>query len=155
MTERPRPPRRADFPVFRQITTRWMDNDLYGHVNNATYYSFLDTIVTGHLVDTGFVTPGKSDVIGLTVSSSCAYFAPVSYPELVTGGLRVDRLGRSSVTYGIGIFRDEDDVAAALGQFTHVYVSAEDRRPIALPDRLRAICEALVVGGPIKGSSGC
>ena len=144
MSDRPTPPTRANFPVFRQITTRWMDNDLYGHVNNATYYSFLDTIVSGHLVDEGFITPGKSPVIGLAVSSNCAYFAPVSFPELVTGGLRVDRLGNTSVTYGVGIFRDDEQEAAALGQFTHVYVDAESRRPVPLPARLREICEALV-----------
>ena len=103
------PPTRADFAVFRQITTRWMDNDLYGHVNNATYYSFLDTVVSGHLIDAGFITPGTSKVIGLAVNSNCSYFAPVSFPELVTGGLRVDRIGNSSVTYGVGIFKDDDD----------------------------------------------
>ena len=138
------PPSRNDFAVFRQITTRWMDNDLYGHVNNATYYSFLDTVVSGHLVDAGIIEPGKSEVIGLAVASSCSYFAPVSFPELVTGGLRVDRIGNSSVTYGVGIFRDGDDLAAALGQFTHVYVDAVERRPVTLPDNLRAILEPLV-----------
>lgn len=144
MAEKPKPPTRADFAVFREITTRWMDNDLYGHVNNATYYSFLDTVVSGYLVDAGFITPGKSEVIGLAVTSNCSYFAPVSFPELVTGGLRVERIGNSSVTYGVGIFRDDDDAAAALGQFTHVYVDAVERRPVSLPDKLRAILEPLV-----------
>ena len=143
MSDRPTPPRRADFRVFRQITTRWMDNDLYGHVNNATYYSFFDTVVSGHLVDAGFIDPGKSPVIGLTVASHCSYFAPVSFPELVTGGLRVDRIGRTSVAYGIGIFRDDEEVAAALGQFTHVYVDSGTHRPVPLPDELREICEVL------------
>ena len=138
------PPTRDDFAVFRQITTRWMDNDLYDHVNNATYYSFLDTVVSGYLVDQGVIQPGKSEVIGLAVASSCAYFAPVSFPELVTGGLRVDRIGTSSVTYGVGIFRDDDHSAAALGQFTHVYVDAGERRPVPLPDALRAVLEPLV-----------
>lgn len=145
MADRPTPPVRADFRAFRTITTRWMDNDLYGHVNNATYYSFFDTVVSGHLVDEGFITPGQSPVIGLTVASNCSYFAPVSFPELVTGGLRVDRVGNSSVTYGIGIFRDDEDVASALGQFIHVYVDADNQRPIPLPARLREICDALAV----------
>ncbi len=139
------PPTRTDFKVFRQITTRWMDNDLYGHVNNATYYSFLDTIVSGHLVDAGFINPGKSPIIGLTVSSSCSYFAPLSFPELVTGGLRVDRPGNTSITYGVGLFSDQDQTAAALGHFTHVYVDAESRRPVPLPAELREIANALMV----------
>lgn len=143
MTEKPQPPVRADFPVFRTITTRWMDNDLYGHVNNATYYSFLDTAVSGHLVDAGFIRPGKSQVIGLAVASNCAYFAPVSFPDLITAGVRVDRLGRTSVTYGVGIFRNDEDRAAALGSFTHVYVDAGSRRPVDLPAQLREICAKL------------
>ncbi|MEM7059730.1 MAG: thioesterase family protein [Pseudomonadota bacterium] len=144
MADKLNPPYRADFAVFREITTRWMDNDLYGHVNNATYYSFLDTVVSGYLVDAGFITPGKSDVIGLAVASSCSYFAPVSFPDLVAGGLRVDRIGNSSVTYGVGIFRNHDNRAAALGQFTHVYVDATDRRPVPLPVQLRVALEPLV-----------
>ena len=143
MNDRPTPPVRADFPVFKTITTRWMDNDLYGHVNNATYYSFLDTAVSGHLVDEGFIRPGKSPVIGLAVASNCAYFAPISFPDDIVAGVRVDRLGRTSVTYGVGIFRNEEDQAAALGSFTHVYVDAESRRPVELPERLREICAAL------------
>ena len=143
MADRPQPPARAACPVFRQITTRWMDNDLYGHVNNATYYSFFDTVVSGHLVDAGFIDPGKSPVIGLAVASNCSYFAPVSFPDLITGGLRVERIGNSSVTYGIGIFRGDEEVAAALGQFVHVYVDAETQRPVPLPAELRQICEWL------------
>ncbi|MEM7189524.1 MAG: thioesterase family protein [Pseudomonadota bacterium] len=145
MAERPQPPSRADFPVFREITTRWMDNDMYGHVNNATYYSYLDTIVTTHLVDEGFLSPGKSLVIGLTVASSCAYFGSLAYPDPVIGGLRVSKVGNSSVTYEVGLFRGDADVAAALGSFTHVYADAETRRPVPLPDNLRAIVEALAV----------
>ena len=143
MADRPTPPTRGQFHVFRQITTRWMDNDLYGHVNNATYYSFFDTVVSGHLVDVGFIDPGQSPVIGLAVASNCSYFAPVSFPQLVTGGLRVKRIGNTSVTYGIGIFRDDEEVAAALGQFTHVYVDSATQRPVPLPTRLREICELL------------
>ena len=145
MADKPTPPVRAEFPVFREITTRWMDNDLYGHINNATYYSFLDTAVSGHLVDAGFIKPGKSPVIGLAVASSCAYFAPVSFPDLIVAGVRVDRLGRTSVTYGVGIFRNDQNEAAALGAFTHVYVDAETRRPVELPETLRIICAALTV----------
>lgn len=144
---KPKPPSRAEFTVFRGITTRWMDNDMYGHVNNATYYSFLDTVVSGYLVDQGFITPGTSTVIGLAVASECAYFAPVSFPDLITGGLAVDRVGTTSVTYAVGIFRNEDERAAALGRFTHVYVDAETHRPVPLPDALRAILAPLQRSG--------
>ncbi|MEM6660784.1 MAG: thioesterase family protein [Pseudomonadota bacterium] len=145
MSERPLPPGRVDFPVFREITTRWADNDMYGHVNNATYYSFMDTVVTTHLLDEGFLTPARSAVIGLTVASSCTYFALLAYPDAVTGGLRAGRIGGSSVTYEVALFRGDADMAASLGSFTHVYVDAATRKPIALPAALRAIAEALAV----------
>lgn len=121
-----------------------MDNDLYGHVNNATYYSFFDTVVSGYLVDQGIIKPGKSAVIGLAVASSCSYFAPVAFPDEISGGLRVERIGNTSVTYGVGIFRDNEQQAAALGQFTHVYVDAETHRPVPLPDALQALLQPLV-----------
>ncbi|MEM6620916.1 MAG: thioesterase family protein [Pseudomonadota bacterium] len=141
---KPDRPSRADFPVFRQITTRWMDNDVYGHVNNAVYYSFLDTVVSGHLMEAGIIVPGKSRVIGLAVSSRCDYFSQIAFPDRVTGGLRVDRIGNSSVTYGVGIFRNDEDEAAALGQFVHVYVDVDSHRPTPLPDDLRAVLEGLL-----------
>lgn len=142
---KPTPPTRADFAAFRPITTRWMDNDLYGHVNNATYYSFFDTVVSGYLVDEGFITPGRSPIIGLAVASSCSYFSSVAFPDAITGGLRVERIGNTSVTYGVGIFRAEDQSAAALGHFTHVYVDAETHRPVPLPDALRKILTPLLI----------
>ena len=146
MSTKPSAPTRGEFTVFREITTRWMDNDHYGHVNNATYYSFLDTIVTGHLIDTGCIDPGRGPVIGLTVSSSCAYFAPISYPETVVGGLRVARIGNSSVEYQVGLFSDDQQTAAALGSFTHVYVDSETRRPVPLPDKIKSVLTPLLVG---------
>ena len=138
-------PSRADYKIFREITTRWMDNDVYGHVNNAAYYSFFDTAVSGYLLETGAVDPHDGAAIGLAVESKCTYFAPISFPDRVTGGVRVERLGKSSVTYGVGIFRNDDERAAASGYFVHVYVDAETRRPVSLPERLRAIVEPLVI----------
>ena len=141
---RPTAPVRADYAMFRPITTRWMDNDVYGHVNNVVYYSFFDTVVSGHLLESGAVLPGKTPVIGLAVSSRCDYFSQIAFPDSVTGGLRVDRIGNSSVQYGIGIFREDEDHAAAAGQFTHVYVDAETHRPASLPNHLRSVLEALL-----------
>lgn len=134
---RPEPPTRAEYRVFRPITLRWMDNDVYGHVNNAVYYSFFDTTVSGWLVEQGIVDYERGQTIGLAVNSQCAYFAPISFPEAVTGGMRVDRLGSSSVTYAVGIFRGDEDQAAAAGTFTHVYVDRETRRPVPLSDEVR------------------
>lgn len=136
---RPTAPARADYPLFREITTRWMDNDVYGHVNNAVYYSFFDTVVSGYLLESGAVDPHKGDVIGLAVESKCNYFASVGFPDLVIGGLRVDRIGTSSVQYGVGIFANDQEHAAAAGHFIHVYVDAETRRPVPIPDHIRAV----------------
>ena len=147
--EKPRAPSRADYPLFREITTRWMDNDVYGHVNNAVYYSFIDTVVSGYLLETGAVDPHKADapgaVIGLAVESRCNYFASVGFPDLLAGGLRVDRIGNSSVQYGVGIFREGEETAAAAGQFTHVYVDAGTRRPVTVPDHIRQVLAPLSV----------
>ena len=144
---RPQPPRRANYAAFRQITTRWMDNDVYGHVNNVLYYSFFDTVVSGHLLETGVIRPGASAVIGLAVDSQCSYFSQISFPDSIMGGLRVDRIGNSSVQYGVGIFREDADLAAAAGRFVHVYVDAETHRPSPLPKDLRDVLEALLVSG--------
>ena len=129
---------RADYRTFRPITTRWMDNDVYGHVNNVIYYSFFDTVVSGWLVDSGIVDYEHGQTIGLAVDSQCSYFAPISFPDSVTGGMRVERIGRSSVTYAVGIFRDDEDQASAAGSFTHVYVDRATRRPVPLSDDVRA-----------------
>lgn len=135
---RPTVPVRADYKVFRPVTTRWMDNDVYGHVNNAVYYSFFDTVVSGWLVDVGIVDYEHGQAIGLAVDSQCSYFEPISFPEAVMGGMRVDRIGSSSVTYAVGIFRGDGDSAAAAGTFTHVYVDRATRRPKALAEDVRA-----------------
>jgi acyl-CoA thioester hydrolase len=140
---RPEPPTRADYAAFRPITTRWMDNDVYGHVNNVAYYSFFDTVVNGHLLDAGVLDFERGETIGLVVETGCSYFAPVAFPDAVTGGLRVDRIGTSSVRYAVGIFRGDEDRAAAAGHFVHVYVDRVTRRPRPLPDTLRNVLEAL------------
>jgi acyl-CoA thioester hydrolase len=128
---------RAAFPHFLEITTRWMDNDVYGHVNNVVYYSFFDTVVNRYLIDNGVLDYVKGNVIGLVVETQCTYFRPIAYPDRVTAALSVAHLGGSSVHYRVAVFRDDDDSAAAQGKFVHVYVERASNKPVRLPDGLR------------------
>ena len=134
---------RAAYPHFLAITTRWMDNDAYRHVNNVVYYSFFDTVVNRYLIEAGVLDIERSPVIGLVVETHCRYFAPVAFPDTVHAGLRVARLGNSSVRYEIGLFRNDDPHTAACGDFVHVYVDRETQRPVALPPALREALQAL------------
>jgi acyl-CoA thioester hydrolase len=123
-----------------------MDNDVYGHVNNVTYYSYFDTMVNGYLIEQGALDIARSDTIGLVVETQCQYFAPLAFPDLVTAGLRVAHLGRTSVRYEIGIFRNDDAQAAAHGHFVHVYVGRASGRPVPLPETLQRALKGLMVG---------
>ena len=145
MADRPAPHRLADYPHKQSITTRWMDNDAYGHVNNVVYYSYFDTAVNTYLIERGALDIGKSQVIGLTVETGCCYFAPLTYPEMLTAGLRVAHVGRSSVRYEIGIFSQGAQTAAAQGHFVHVYVDRDTRRPVDLPAQLRQALEPILI----------
>lgn len=140
---RPKPLPRSAFAHFSTITTRWMDNDVYGHVNNVTYYSYFDTAANRYLIDSGVLDIEHSPIIGLVVETGCQYFSSLAFPDTVTTGLRVAHLGRSSVRYEIGIFREDETLTAAHGHFVHVYVDRQTRRPVALPDALRAALEPL------------
>ncbi|WP_342360401.1 thioesterase family protein [Terrarubrum flagellatum] len=142
---KPSPHSRDQYAVFRTITTRFIDNDVYAHVNNAVYYSYFDTTVSGWLLEQGLVIPQKSPVIGLAVNSACDYFDSLAFPDILESGLSVTRIGRSSVQYGVGIFKQGASQAAAQGVFTHVYVDASGGRPVALPELLRAGLQRLVV----------
>jgi acyl-CoA thioester hydrolase len=137
------PHRLADYPYAREITTRWMDNDAYGHVNNVVYFSYFDTVVNTMLIERGALDIEKSSVIGLVVETGCQYFAPLTYPETVTAGLRVTHLGRSSVRYEIALFGEGSDIAAAQGHFVYVYVDRDTRRPVEIPLPLRRTLEPL------------
>ncbi|ALN71937.1 MULTISPECIES: thioesterase family protein [unclassified Aureimonas] len=140
---RPRPRSRAEFAAFIEVSTRWSDNDAYGHMNNAAYYTFFDTAVTSWLLQQGLPTsPGET--LLFVAETGCRYFSEIGFPDRVTVGLRIARLGSSSIAYDIALFRNEDDIAAAEGVFVHVHVSAETRRPVPLPDGLRAILERIV-----------
>jgi acyl-CoA thioester hydrolase len=134
---------RADFKLFRAIPTRWHDNDVFGHVNNVVYYGWFDTGVNAWLVEQGFLDPATSPVVGLVVETSCTYFESVAFPETVEVGLAVARLGTSSVTYRLGIFREGGQAVAAQGRFTHVYVERATQKPVPIPAPLRAALEAL------------
>jgi acyl-CoA thioester hydrolase len=134
---------RADFRLFRPIPTRWHDNDVFGHVNNVVYYSWFDTAVCAWLVENGHLDVATSPVVGLVVETTCTYFESTAFPETVEAGLAVERLGSSSVTYRIGIFRQGGELAAAQGLFTHVYVERASQRPVAIPAGLRAALQAL------------
>lgn len=135
---------RSDFGFFLPITTRWMDNDIYGHVNNVTYYSYFDTIANSYLIDVGNLDIHDGDAIAFVVNSQCNYHRAITYPEKIEGALRVNRLGNSSVEYGIGIFRSGDTEACATGTFTHVFVKRDTRRPTPIPDQIRAALSKLV-----------
>ncbi|MGF6272378.1 acyl-CoA thioester hydrolase [Massilia sp. UYP11] len=134
---------RADFFHFHAIETRWMDNDAYGHVNNVTYYSYFDTAVNHYLIAQGALDIARADVIGLVVETQCRYFSPVAFPGTIEVGLRVGKIGTSSVRYELAIFRKSDDVAAAQGHFVHVYVDRASNRPVALPDVYRRALQPL------------
>jgi acyl-CoA thioester hydrolase len=141
---RPQPHRRADYPHAREITTRWMDNDAYGHLNNVVYYSFFDTTVNAWLIERGALDIAASPVVGLVVETGCHYFAPLSYPEPVTAALRVAHEGRSSVRYELALFAPGSETAAAQGHFVHVYVERSTRRPVAeLPAALKRALDPL------------
>lgn len=134
---------RNQFVVFDAITTRWADNDLYAHVNNVTYYAWFDTCVNRYLIEKGGLDIHQGQEIAYVVSSSCDYFSPVAYPENIEAGLRVEKLGNSSVTYNIGIFKKGEEQACALGRFVHVFVNRETDRPVPIPAGVREALELL------------
>ena len=138
---------RAAYRAFRRIQTRWADNDAYGHVNNMAYYGYFDTAVTEHLVLAGGHDYRNAGAIGLVVESMCRYFKPLAFPDRLDAGLRIGRLGRSSVRYEIALFREGEDDAAAAGHFVHVFVDRATNRPTPVPPHIRAALEPLVVEG--------
>ncbi len=140
---RAQPQPRSHYKVFRSIPTRWADNDAYGHVNNVVYYSWFDTAVNAYLIEHGALDIEASGGIGLVVETQCQYFAPLAFPQTVEAGIRVARLGGSSVRYEIGLFAEQAPTTAAHGHFVHVYVDRRSRRPIAVPDAVRAVLEPL------------
>jgi acyl-CoA thioester hydrolase len=137
--------RRGSYRCFLSIPTRWMDNDVYGHVNNVVYFSYFDTAVNEHLIRAGGLDIRAGPAMGLVVETACRYHKSLSFPDVVDAGLRVTRLGNSSVHYEIGLFRAGEDEPAATGHFVHVWVDRAERRPTRVPAEIRAALAALLV----------
>jgi acyl-CoA thioester hydrolase len=135
---------RSHYRRFMPLTTRWMDNDAYGHLNNVVYYSLFDTVVNRTLIEAGALDIERSEVIGLVVETHCNYFASLAFPQSVDAGLRVASIGSSSVRYEIGLFGADAELAAACGHFVHVYVDRTTRRPVALPEQLKTTLQGLL-----------
>ncbi|WP_246444556.1 acyl-CoA thioesterase [Sphingomonas sediminicola] len=142
MSRKP-PAGRADFKAWRKMTTRWADNDAYGHVNNTVYYEWFDSAVNAWMVEQGLLDIAKGDPIALVVETRCTYAAPLEFPQTVEIGLAVAELGRSSIRYRIGIFAEGSDGAAAEGEFVHVVVDRASRRPVEIPSHWRPKLEAI------------
>ena len=136
---------RVAYRHFLPIATRWMDNDAYGHVNNVVYYAYFDTVVNAYLIAAGVLDIANSPVIGLVVETGCKYLSAVAFPDEIDAGLRVAKLGNSSVRYEIALFRRGNDVAVAQGYFVHVYVERTSRRPVPLPGPLRKALNNIAV----------
>jgi acyl-CoA thioester hydrolase len=135
---------RGHYPHFATIPTRWMDNDVYGHINNVVYYAYFDTVINRYLIAEGGLDIARSAAIGLCVESRCSYRKAVAFPDDIDAGLRVAKLGRSSVTYEIGIFSRGEDQAAAEGSFVHVFVDRTARTSVPIPDAIRTALGRLV-----------
>ena len=136
-------PRRSDFKVLRPMQTRWMDNDHYGHVNNVAYYSYFDSAVNGYLMEATQTDTRELPAIGIVAETSCKFLKEISFPDALQIGLRLEKLGNSSVVYQLAVFRGDDAGPSALGRFVHVYVDEESRRPIPIPAIIRTALEKL------------
>lgn len=137
-------PTRSEYKMFYPITTRWMDNDLYGHVNNVTYYSYFDTAVNLYLIEEGGLDIHAAPIVGYVIASGCNYHSPVGYPDRLEAGLRVDKLGNSSARYGVAIFRERDQVASAHGHSVHVFVDRTINKPVPVPPSIRVVLEKIL-----------
>lgn len=151
MSERRAPPAIDTFPYVRDLGTRWLDNDIYGHVNNVVYYSYFDTVIAHYLMEEGGLDPWKSPVVGYAVESGCRYHRPLAFPDRVRAGLRVVHIGRSSVRYEIGIFRADDPVACADGHFVHVFVDRASQKSTPIPPAIRTALERLLLPTAARG----
>ena len=139
----PTPHKRSDYPHHLPIATRWMDNDVYGHVNNVHYYSYFDTAVNRFLIERGVLDIHGGEVVGFVVETGCSYFRSIAFPDTVHVGVRVAKLGNSSVRYEIGLYRNDDEMPAAAGHFVHVYVDRTTNRPVPVPEATRALLSTL------------
>lgn len=145
MAERATPSPRSAYRAFRTIQTRWMDNDIYGHMNNVVHYSLFDTAVNGWLIEAGLLDLKASKEVGLVVETGCRYHAEMMFPDVISAGIRVARIGSSSVRYEVGLFRNDEETASAEGFFIHVYVDRETRRPKPLGEAMRTVLAEITV----------
>jgi acyl-CoA thioester hydrolase len=136
-------PALTEYLFHTPLTTRWADNDIYGHINNVAYYSYFDSAANLYLIEVGGLDIFHGSVIGLVVESQCQFHAPLSYPTPLIAGIRVDRLGNRAVTYGIAIFAEGEELAAANGHFVHVFVDRATRKPVQIPPQLREALAAI------------
>ena len=139
-----KPMNREDYKYFNSITTRWMDNDVYGHVNNVTYYSYFDTTANQYLIEQAGLDIHNAPIIGFVVHSNCNYLSPIAYPDKIEAGLYVKKIGNSAVTYGVGIFKKGENTASAFGEFVHVFVNRADKKSVSIPEKMRIAMEKLV-----------
>ena len=142
--------KRADFKRWVQIPTRWMDDDVYGHVNNVVYYSYFDTAVNGSLIHETGTDIRKLEAIGIVVESGCTFHRELSFPETIEAGLQVERIGTSSVTYRIGLFQIDGLIPLASGRFVHVYVGRRHRRPVQVPEKIRKALKKILCPQPLE-----
>ena len=139
------PTERKDYKCFYPISTRWMDNDVYGHINNVTYYSYFDSTVNKYLIENAELDIFNSKIVGYVVNSSCNYLASLSFPDEIETGLRVNRIGNSSVTYGIGVFKKRESEVSAYGEFTHVFINRSEKKSNLIPIKIRGALEKLLI----------
>jgi acyl-CoA thioester hydrolase len=144
LADRHPPPDRTVFGYWNRLTTRWADNDCYGHVNNAVYYAYIDTVVNNYLIEAGGLSPSTSVTVGIVVESHCRYARSFSYPQAIEAGLRVTRIGNSSVTYEVGMFHERELTASVWGGFTHVFVDRADQRPLTIPADIRTALQMIL-----------
>jgi len=140
-----KPVLRSDYKVFYPIITRWMDNDIYGHINNVTYYSYFDSAVNRYLIEEGGLDIQNADTVAYVVNSNCHYFSPIAYPEDISVGIRVNKLGNSSINYGVSIFKADESEAAAVGEFIHVFVDRAENKSSQIPSPIRTALEKLLI----------
>ena len=138
-----KPIKRFNFKHFHSITSRWMDNDIYGHINNVTYYSYFDTAVNHYLIDAADFDIHKASVVGYVVHSECNYLSSIAFPDSIEVGLKVNRIGNSSVTYDLALFKNGEAVASAQGVFVQVFVDRKHGRPVTIPNFIRSALELL------------
>ena len=148
---RPQASTRTDYAFVTPITTRWSDNDIYGHVNNVTYYSYFDTVANTYLIDYGHLHIHQDAIVGYVVNSGCNYYAPIAFPDKLEGALRVNRLGLSSVEYGLAIFKEGEDIAVADGFFVHVFVDRHSNKSVPIPDVIRKDLERIKITEAERG----